>query len=592
MFSINRGVRRAAVWAMAVVLAYGLLGRSAAAEGQPGPAGPIVNLIRSGRAPDERLGPLLELVCARGNAHDLRYVFERAVAPDGLNDAQRLAALQALAAAAEARKVVPEGDLSALSALLEHAHTGVRQAAVHLAGLWKVESLGPALRELVLHAQTPEPLRRSALESLVAIGGRDALQAVQHLLAEGQRMPMRYLGAAALVKLKPAEAAAQAAAVLAAGSEQDDPAVLVDAFLQQREGADRLAAALAQRRLAPDVAKLVLRHMYSVGRSDASLVAVLTEAAGISAQVATPTSEEVQQLVHEALTQGDPARGEAVFRRADLSCLKCHAVSGAGGNVGPDLSGIGQSSPPDYLVNSVLQPDLAIKEQYQTVIVSTVDGEIVQGIVVQRDAEHLVLRDATGKEIRIATADIDEELEGKSLMPKGLVHFMTRRELVDLVAFLCALGKPGPYAVPTVPSIQRWQVLVEESQTSVAASDPLAAVARGAPADAWQTAYARVGGELPLDELVRGPQPLFLRGAVNVVEGGRLELHIQAPGSARLWIDGQPVPLQSVLSLELSRGLHEVTLRVEAEPGAGQTVRVALHKPADSTAQFTAVGGR
>ncbi len=380
--------------------------------------------------------------------------------------------------------------------------------------------------------------------------------------------------------------------MLAAGTERDDPAVLVDAFLQQRDGADRLAAALAQRPLAPDVAKLVLRHMYSVGRSDASLVAVLTEAAGISAQPATPTPEEVQQLVHEALTQGDPARGELVFRRSDLSCLKCHAVSGAGGNVGPDLSGIGQSSPPDYLVNSVLQPDLAIKEQYQTVIVATVDGEILQGIVLQRDAEHLLLRDATGKEIRIAMADIDEELEGKSLMPKGLVNFMTHREVVDLVAFLAALGKPGPYAVPTTPCIQRWQVLVEPDRTSVAASDPLAAVARSAPADAWQTAYAKVGGELPLDELLRGPQALFLRGQVDVVEGGRLELHIQAPAGTQLWIDEQPVPAQPVVSVQLPRGVHEVTLRVEGEPGTGQTVRVALHKPADSTAQFTAVGGR
>src|SRR5207249_876116 len=106
-------------------------------------------------------------------------------------------------------------------------------------------------------------------------------------------------------------------------------------------GAEKLAVALAPATISADTAKLALRHLYLEGRSDAPLVEVLSKAAGLDADKAPPTAEELKALAAEVLAMGDPARGEAVFRRGDLGCLKCHAVSGAGGDVGPDLSPVG-----------------------------------------------------------------------------------------------------------------------------------------------------------------------------------------------------------------------------------------------------------
>ncbi len=144
---------------------------------------------------------------------------------------------------------------------------------------------------------------------------------------------------------------------------------------------------------------------------------------------------------------GDAARGEQVFRRSDLSCMKCHAVSKAGGQVGPDLSGIGVSSPMEYLVHSVFDPDQAIKEAYISKTVITVDGQTFSGIVADRSDSELKLKNADGREIAIPLADIDEEIEGKSLMPEGAPSLMTKGEIVDLVKFLSMLGRPGEYEV-------------------------------------------------------------------------------------------------------------------------------------------------
>src|SRR5690349_31888 len=120
--------------------------------------------------------------------------------------------------------------------------------------------------------------------------------------------------------------------------------------------------------------------------------------------------------MNEALTSGDTARGELVFRRADLGCMKCHAINKAGGHIGPDLGPIGGSSPMDYIIISILDPNASIKEEYLTKVISTTRGQVITGVVVQRNRNQVILKDATGKLVRIPTADIDEEANGKSLM--------------------------------------------------------------------------------------------------------------------------------------------------------------------------------
>src|SRR5690606_15016441 len=114
--------------------------------------------------------------------------------------------------------------------------------------------------------------------------------------------------------------------------------------------------------------------------------------------------------------QGDAARGEEVFRRADLSCMKCHALSKAGGQVGPDLSAVGASSPIDYILHSISDPDQQIKEAYITRVVVSDEGQVLQGVVENRTEDTLVLRDAAGKLVSIPNDSIEEEIEGKSLM--------------------------------------------------------------------------------------------------------------------------------------------------------------------------------
>src|SRR5439155_11760108 len=98
------------------------------------------------------------------------------------------------------------------------------------------------------------------------------------------------------------------------------------------------------------------------------LVLALTRSAGLEDADLTLTPAETQQMAASVATQGDPARGEKIFRRPEPRCVGCHAIGGVGGKVGPDPTSLAASAPVDYLGESLLYPNRKIKEGYQALV--------------------------------------------------------------------------------------------------------------------------------------------------------------------------------------------------------------------------------
>ena len=573
----------------------------ASVSGQDSAVAPLMKLLQSGRLPAERQGTVVEMIVKRGNENDLGVIFEQLQKPDAFSPALRLQVLQWLADAAVTRKVTPAGDLSSLGKLITdeavQKDPALLSATIRLASIWKVKSISGELQQLASSDKASEQVQQAAIEGLVNIGDAASIETLSKLAASGKTVRVRLLALAGLVKLDTDAAAKHAADVLSAVTAQDDPAPLVDAFLNRQGGADKLAAALEGKKLPEGAAKMALRHMYSVGRSDAALSDVLSKAAGVATDVPPPTEEEVAKLVAEVNAKGDAARGEKIFRRADVNCMKCHAVSQAGGNVGPELSALGGISPVEYIVNSILNPSLAIKEQYVTKVFLTADGEVLTGIVIDRDDTRVNLRDASGKVVSIPTADIEDEKEGQSLMPQGLTKFLTHEEVLDLCKFVSELGKPGPYAIRTTPTIQRWRVL-KEPQKELTGDVPNVEIVRefilDRPAADWSTAYGMVNGKLPLDELkaVTVNDVLYLQGELEVTEPGVVAFQIDSTEPTNVWIDAEPFDAQKKIEKNLSTGRHTVTVRVQLTSGKSEPgIKIELTKPAGSGGQFSVVNG-
>ena len=142
--------------------------------------------------------------------------------------------------------------------------------------------------------------------------------------------------------------------------------------------------------------------------------------------------------------KGDAERGGKIFANPQgVACVKCHAVSGTGGKVGPNLVGIGVRYNRDELMRSILEPSNRIANGYDVMTVVTNDGKPLTGILKLDSPEAVELMTVEGKQIRIPNGDIDERLKSPvSLMPNGLKDGLTLQDFADIVAFLEGLKQP------------------------------------------------------------------------------------------------------------------------------------------------------
>jgi putative heme-binding domain-containing protein len=558
-------------------------------------AASLVAILNSGKIPAERQAAVIETICRRGTAKELAVIWEKAARADGYPPALRRRTLEWLADAATTRRAQPKVASGAVTRLLMDSDATLLPDAIRLAAAWKSRETADTLRELATNAQSSRAARDAAIDALGSLGDAESRKALRALSGPDQSTAIRFRAVTALVPGDLETAATAAAVALAASAENDDPAQLVQAFLVRKGGPERLAAALVKQKVPADAAKRILRAMYLAGRNDAALADVVSRFAGLDAAPRPPTPQEVASLGAEALAKGDPARGERVFRRSDLGCMKCHAINKAGGNIGPDLGPIGSSSPMDYIITSILDPSASIKEEYLTKVIATTAGQVVTGIVVERNKNLVVLKDATGKLVRIPSAEIDEEANGKSLMPEGVTRILTRPELLDLIRFVHDLGKPGPYAARPQHAVARWKVL-REVPPSLAEGVPNLDLIRDAvlrsPPEAWDTVYSLVGGTLPVDDLRRPGKSdvLYLQTEIHVVQAGPIELRLDSAAPANLWIDDQAFEKPSSAVVTLAPGRHRVTVRI-ASGGSGASVRLDVRKPADSKAHVELVMG-
>ncbi len=315
----------------------------------------------------------------------------------------------------------------------------------------KQEALRPELTRWAM-AEVSDPQRRqAAVAAIVELAGPASVEALVNIAEEKRPMTVRreaVIGLAALDARKAAESAVDLLRVPPPPGEDLGP--LFTAFLRQKGGDRALADALKAHPPAKDAARVGLRVLAGLGVQAPELAATLQAATGQVGLRRKLDAVELQRLIKLVQAQGAPVRGEAVFRRPELGCQQCHALGGAGGKVGPDLSGIGTSAQLDYLIESVVLPSKVVREGYTTAVVVTNDGKAYTGVVRRESPTELVLRDPLRDEIVIPVKDIDEKKVGGSLMPEGLDHSLTDAELADLVRFLSELGRPGPFAVTHV----------------------------------------------------------------------------------------------------------------------------------------------
>ncbi len=327
--------------------------------------------------------------------------------------------------------------VAALDRLLAHESAAVAIAALPLAARWRAED---ALAERVAELSS----RLARLAAAPDAEPSERLRAVRALLAAGADAPLD--GAAAL--LSPLYPIGTQLAVIEALAESEHPragAVLADAFARLAPaGRDAAFEALVRR---PErAAELIERiedgdvRLVDLGPHRAHRLGHHPDraTAEYAREVLAPlrpdtgtTDELIETLLPLVEAPGDPERGRALFAQ---QCGTCHAVGGEGGDVGPELTGMGAHGRA-ALLPFLVDPNREVDPAYLEYVAETASGELFAGVLVRETKGAIVLRSTAGeREIRR-----DELVElastGRSPMPTGFGE-LGADVLRDILAYL------------------------------------------------------------------------------------------------------------------------------------------------------------
>ncbi|MBX3252971.1 MAG: c-type cytochrome [Chitinophagaceae bacterium] len=147
---------------------------------------------------------------------------------------------------------------------------------------------------------------------------------------------------------------------------------------------------------------------------------------------------ELMKKIMSGLPGASARRGKWTF---NSSCVSCHSTKADEGvfRLGPNLSDIGSSSQPEYLIESVLEPNKVLKTGYQMETIETKDGKLYYGQV-ETLGENILIRRIGESTVTLSMEQIKKRNTSHiSPMPDGLYDGMTIKELADLTAYLISL---------------------------------------------------------------------------------------------------------------------------------------------------------
>lgn len=141
-----------------------------------------------------------------------------------------------------------------------------------------------------------------------------------------------------------------------------------------------------------------------------------------------------QRLSPAVLAEADRANGRTLFQSR---CAACHTLNGAGGAIGPDLTGSARDNLA-YLLENIIAPNAIVPDAYRLVAFTLKDGRAVAGMVRERSPSAVTVQTMTDVVV-VGTADIvREETFPTSLMPAGLLDGLGVPHVRDLLGYLMA----------------------------------------------------------------------------------------------------------------------------------------------------------
>lgn len=315
---------------------------------------------------------------------------------------------------------------------LTESQPAIRDAAIDTASTLGIAKIAPMLIKRVINSEISGRDRAASLRALGRLDRPNAVKAAKAVPAASAGPLFQ-----AALEILAENNAADSAALFVAATESKNVGI--------RQYAWDVLASIDSKLAKTAIAKAV--GSYLAGKLDGEVHLNVLEAAAKSlpadvnlkiaeARAETAKTDPLAEWL-PAMDGGDVAAGEKIFmEKTQLSCVRCHKVDRAGGEVGPELTLIGRTKDRRYLLEAICLPNAQVAKGFETAVIVDYDGIISTGIVKSETDDLVELIQADGSQVRIKQDDIELRKKGNSSMPGDLIKFMTVRELRDLVAYL------------------------------------------------------------------------------------------------------------------------------------------------------------
>lgn len=148
--------------------------------------------------------------------------------------------------------------------------------------------------------------------------------------------------------------------------------------------------------------------------------------------------EDALPIIEKDSGYRDFKRGMMLF--SAINCGSCHSMQGEGGSIGPDLTQLGNRFSARDMLESIIEPNKVISDQYESKVFYLKNGTSVFGRLNNEDKNTYFVSQnpyapQTVKEI--PKKDVSEiKVSEVSIMPPGTLNSLNPEELKDLIAYL------------------------------------------------------------------------------------------------------------------------------------------------------------
>jgi putative heme-binding domain-containing protein len=340
-------------------------------------------------------------------------------------------------------KDLPQSWSRSVGELVRSPHPNIRARTLDLIRSRSLPGFDEELAKIAADSGTPDQLRATALDILVARHPR--LTGEQYAFLTSRLSP-------------DSDAVLRQTAARVIGRSTPDRGQLLAIAREQLPMADPLTLSTILDGFRSSKDEEVGQALVSVLRKSPSVLGTLGEdrlktlLAGYPEPVqaaSKPLFQQLQNAQRERIERlerleplltagGDVGRGRRIFFGEKVACSSCHTIGLEGKQVGPDLTGIGAIRSGHDLLEAIVFPSASFVPGHEVYNVDT-ETERLSGVMKSQSKEAVVLITGPNGEVRIPRGIVKSVTPSKvSLMPEGFDEQLTRAELTDLLAFLQA----------------------------------------------------------------------------------------------------------------------------------------------------------